>query len=284
MTFMPRSFKPMLVNLYADHTIDENEFPELSASRVAELLRKIPTTYSNYVSWSEKRRRVAAIQARLRTLGYNPGPIDGLPGPRTDSAISLFKASVGLRARPLIGPLTYKALFHAPAQSERLPWMHYAIMLRGLHEVRDYSALKKAFSKSVSWIDPREIPWCGAFVATCMRSAYPNIPIPDNPLGARNWKDFGVNHDPVYGSVLVFWRGSKDGWKGHVGFYYGEDATAYHVLGGNQSNAVTVTRVSKTRLITARMPNEHYFRSGTSQYPRKILLAPNGRPLSYNEA
>lgn len=224
------------------------------------------------------------IQRRLAELGFDPGPVDGVRGPKTDAAIVAFKQSIGLRARPYLGPLTLAALFEAgpPAkgggESVDLPWMKAAQDVRGLHEARNTARLKGWFDKSVSWIDPREIPWCGAFVATCHRIASPGIDLPENPLGARNWLKFGEPCDPVFGATLVFWRGSKSGWSGHVGFYAGEDATHYHVLGGNQSNAVTITRVAKSRFLGARWP------SGVPMNSRKIAVNSAGVPVTTNEA
>lgn len=37
--------------------------------------------------------------------------------------------------------------------------------------------------------------------------------------------------------------------KGHVGFYVGEDAKGYYVLGGNQGDKVSVVRIAKDRLL-----------------------------------
>ena len=219
------------------------------------------------------------IQLRLTGLGFNPGPIDGVRGPRTDAAIVAFKKSIGFRARPYVGPLTLAALSpRSDKVSATIQWMAEAQKVRGLHEQSNTSQLKHWFDKSVSWIDPREVPWCGAFVATCFRLYKPGIPLPENPLGARNWMNFGKPCGAVFGSCLVFWRGSYSGWKGHVGFYYGEDATAYHVLGGNQSNAVTVTRVSKDRLLGARWPTNEVVTGNI------VPLTTSGVPLSINEA
>ncbi|MEG8021785.1 hypothetical protein [Sphingomonas aerolata] len=69
----------------------------------------------------------------------------------------------------------------------------------------------------------------------------------------KSWASWGSRLRPerlAPGAVLVFDRPGG----GHVGFYVGEDATAYHVLGGNQSNAVTVTRIAKGRLTASRWP------------------------------
>lgn len=216
------------------------------------------------------------LQARLHDLGFAPGPVDGVMGPDTEAAIVAFKKSVGLRARPFVGPITEVALMADPGESLH-PWMEYAAGIKGLHEARDHSRLSKWFDRSVSWIDPREIAWCGAFVATCYRRWDPSIALPENPLGARNWGKFGKECLPVFASCLTFWRGSKSGWKGHVGFYWGEDDTHYHVLGGNQSNAVTVSRIDKDRLLSARWPLRTRI-AGTRK-----LLSPAGIPITTNE-
>lgn len=224
---------------------------------------------------------IREVQQRLHDLGFDPGPIDGLRGPRTDAAITAFKASIGFRARPYLGPLTRAALFDdATVQDDSgIPWFNEGRRIMGLHEARNTSALSEWFDRSVSWIDPREIPWCGAFVATCYRKWKPDIALPENPLGARNWGKFGESCDPQLGACLVFWRGSRSGWKGHAGFYAGEDDDAFHVLGGNQSNAVTITRVSRYRLLDARWPEGWWSKPG-----KRVWLTPGGAPLSVNEA
>lgn len=104
------------------------------------------------------------------------------------------------------------------------------------------------------WYPGDDVPWCGLFMAHCIASALPDEPLPANPLGARSWLKLGVAHEPSLGAVLVFWRGRRDGWQGHVGFYAGEDSGAFHVLGGNQSNQVNIARIAKSRLIGARWP------------------------------
>ena len=50
--------------------------------------------------------------------------------------------------------------------------------------------------------------------------------------------------------MLVF---ERDG-GGHVGFYVGEDGTHYHVLGGNQDDAVSIAKIAKSRLVASRWP------------------------------
>lgn len=119
-----------------------------------------------------------------------------------------------------------------------------------------------------------EIPWCGLFVSVIMYRA--GRPVVNSPLWALSWNNFGVAvTTPMLGDVLTFTR--KGG--GHVGIYVGEDATAYHVLGGNQGNEVSVTRIAKSRLSAARRPA---YNSQPANV-RQVLLAANGA-LSENEA
>lgn len=92
-----------------------------------------------------------------------------------------------------------------------------------------------------------EIPWCGLFVAYCAHAK--GLQVVERPLWALNWAKYGTEvSEPMLGDVLTF---KRDG-GGHVGIYVGEDAKYYHVLGGNQSNSVSITRIAKSRLHKAR--------------------------------
>lgn len=94
-----------------------------------------------------------------------------------------------------------------------------------------------------------EIPWCGLYVAIVCQRAKKEIVV--NPLWARNWAKFGVKvYEAGLGDVLVFKRGSG----GHVGFYIGENSTHYYVLGGNQNNQVSITKIRKDRTLAIRRP------------------------------
>lgn len=97
------------------------------------------------------------------------------------------------------------------------------------------------------WYREDSIPWCGLFVGICAKRA--GFPHGQKLLSARAWLDWGQKVEkPMLGDVLVFSRGGG----GHVGIYVGEDGAAYHVLGGNQSDAVNITRIARSRLIGAR--------------------------------
>ena len=76
-----------------------------------------------------------------------------------------------------------------------------------------------------------------------------------NNAAARSWLNVGrAIHDPEPGDVVVFWRGQMDSWTGHVGIFTGVslDGTRIYTLGGNQSNAVTISAYPKERLLSFR--------------------------------
>lgn len=93
------------------------------------------------------------------------------------------------------------------------------------------------------------VPWCGLYVAVIAKRA--GKILPKNPLWALNWANFGTETDtPMLGDVLTFKREGG----GHVAIYVGEDDTAFHCLGGNQSDQVCVTRIKRDRLFKTRRP------------------------------
>jgi uncharacterized protein (TIGR02594 family) len=100
--------------------------------------------------------------------------------------------------------------------------------------------LKKVYTED-------EIPWCGLFIAYCCHAA--GVQVVERPLWALNWAKYGNRVDePMLGDILTFKRNGG----GHVGIYVGEDDKYYHVLGGNQNNSVSVSRIAKSRLHQAR--------------------------------
>jgi uncharacterized protein (TIGR02594 family) len=119
------------------------------------------------------------------------------------------------------------------------------------------------------------VPWCGVFVAECLAEA--GIASPAFAVRAKSWAGWGANlraERLAPGAVLVFERPGG----GHVGFYVGEDAVAYHVLGGNQGDRVSVARLAKERCIARRWPE------GRPVIGKPVLVDGGAVPVSRNEA
>lgn len=188
-----------------------------------------------------------------------------------------------MRPLHLAVPLVCRTPFEIKSAPDplALPWLDVARAALGVTEI----AGPASNPLIISWgkrlkIDYRsdETSWCGLFVAHCIKAALPGEALPASPLGARSWQHFGVPCPvPQPGAVLSFWRVSRQDWRGHVGFYVGEDAGAYHILGGNQGDRVSVARFAKSRFLAARWPATAPPPAGT---PR--LLRADGR-LSVNE-
>lgn len=127
---------------------------------------------------------------------------------------------------------------------------------------------------AAKWYTHDSTPWCGLFMAVCAQRAGKTPP--EKFLSASDWATFGssVGH-AMLGDVLVFHRPGG----GHVGMYVGEDDAAYHVLGGNQSDRVCITRITKDRCVAIRRPT--YINQPANV--RRIFLDASGG-LSENEA
>ena len=96
-----------------------------------------------------------------------------------------------------------------------------------------------------------EIPWCASFVNWCLREAGLNG---TNSASARSFLDWGHDvllEDAKQGDIVVFSRGSNPT-LGHVGFYAGRTQTTINVLGGNQSNQVSLAAYPISKLLSLR--------------------------------
>lgn len=131
----------------------------------------------------------------------------------------------------------------------------------GFTETHDRAALREFMG-----VDPRSTEWCAAFVNSSLHSiGQPGSEsVHDHPLMARSFLEWGVPVDhkdqsPEAGDVVVFPRG-RQSWQGHVGFYVDTvtiDGKEYwQILGGNQSNAVTIELYTPERALAVRRAPE----------------------------
>lgn len=120
------------------------------------------------------------------------------------------------------------------------------------------------------------IPWCGLFMAMAAKRA--TWARPASPLWARAWSTWGIARlgPALLGDVLVFTRVGG----GHVAMYIGEDPTHYHILGGNQSDKVSIVRHEKNQIATRHAP----WRVMEPPNVRRVYLSPHGTPISGSEA
>jgi uncharacterized protein (TIGR02594 family) len=114
-------------------------------------------------------------------------------------------------------------------------------MLKGLH----------------AWWGDDETPWCGVFVAHCLKAA--GLPIAKQWWRARGWVGHGFLYatsrpvlDIPYGALVVLDRPPSKS-HGHVGFHvkatHFNDGPGVVLLGGNQGNKVSYASYPKRRVI-----------------------------------
>lgn len=155
-------------------------------------------------------------------------------------------------------------------------WLQIAEDYNGVREIpgpRHNPTIIRWLERLKAWWRNDEVPWCGVFCAAVMQEA--GLPYPKLYMRAKAWSDYGALMRPDRlspGAILVFDR--KGG--GHVGFYVGEDAGFFYVLGGNQSNAVNVMKLGKSRLVASRWPR------GEPVVGRPVYM--KGGMVSTNEA
>lgn len=150
----------------------------------------------------------------------------------------------------------------APAKPEKLDepvWLKEARKHIGMQEIKG----PKHNATILRWLKDLKLPfnddetaWCGTFVGGVLNDAGKKQFIVKNPAGSRNWLNCGTKLDkPALGCIVVFWRGSKSGWEGHVGFCVGVDQKGnLMILGGNQSDAVNIKPFSVNRVLGYRWP------------------------------
>lgn len=129
-----------------------------------------------------------------------------------------------------------------------------------------------------AWYEKDEQAWCAVFVNRILLAC--QLPMSGGGftlLRAASFTTWGQSMlgGPVPGAIMVF---NRDGGS-HVGFYVGENADYYRILGGNQGNAVSETWFAKDQLVAIRWPLPV-----SMPWVNRILLTEDGTPVLTNEA
>jgi len=93
--------------------------------------------------------------------------------------------------------------------------------------------------------------WCAIFAWKILSNLnlYKGKPI----VRARDFLKLGANlKDPEIGALVVLWRGSRNGAKGHVGWVTGIKPGYIRIVGGNQMNKVGENWFSQERVLEYR--------------------------------
>jgi len=133
-------------------------------------------------------------------------------------------------------------------------------------------------SVGADWVEHDSVAWCAAFLGHCLERAGIRS---TRKLTARSYLTFGEPvelKDAREGDIVVFKRGNVS-WQGHVGFYVSDGSGKIAVLGGNQSNAVTIAKYPKTSLLGIR----RVISKCTATAPSIMAVQRRLRDLGYHE-
>lgn len=142
-------------------------------------------------------------------------------------------------------------------------WLSRARDFIGLHEIpgamNEPKIVQLWRDAHMEYIHDDETAWCSAFVCAMLERSMINSTRKANARSFEHWgidcNDLGTSEIPL-GAILVFNRPPNPE-QGHVGFAVGITPEGnLMVLGGNQSDKVSIATFKKGRLISARWPTE----------------------------
>ncbi len=157
---------------------------------------------------------VKSSEKKLKSLGFEPGKIDGAFTASTQKAVKQFQKKHHLKQTGAVGAGTMKAIDQAIKAKNGGMILETARKWLGTHERGDNI---NPFSKALG--RPPEA-WCADFVSYCAKKAGLKL----NTASAQGVADFLKSkgtwkgrHNPQPGDALTFrWDGSQ-GWADHVG-------------------------------------------------------------------
>lgn len=117
----------------------------------------------------------------------------------------------------------------------------------GYHEPR---ILEYAKESGFDVVDD-ETAWCSIFINWCAIKAGLKR---SGAKDARSWLKTGKSTNFENAHIVVYWRESKESWKGHVGIpvSFNKDKSVIYTLGGNQSNMVCIKGYGSDRFLDFR--------------------------------
>lgn len=188
--------------------------------------------------------------------------VDGIFGPRTETAVRRYQASAGIGIDGIAGVHTWAALErgltshggHAVSIAldfGRAPWVSIAIREIGQAqepESRHNPRILQYHATTTLGATSDETAWCSSFVNWCLRQA--GI-VGTNSAAASSWLHWGKICGPSAGSITVIYEfdtrsrpRSRSGY--HVGFLVEDTGTHLKLLGGNQSARVKISSYPKS--------------------------------------
>ncbi len=196
---------------------------------------------------------VAQVQRQLKSVGFNPGPIDGIFGPRTRAAVIAFQKHAHIAVDGVVGPQTRGALakFGAngagPADGYDPPAPSGSLAQRVLNEAASHLGFRERgengnpFSRYFG--RPSEA-WCADFVSYVFEKS--GRPLGQNGVGFAAVRDMAAwfqrrgayfHGTPKPGDV-IFFDNTRPGTYNHVGVVSRVEGGVVYTIEGNTSDQV----------------------------------------------
>jgi Putative peptidoglycan binding domain/CHAP domain len=197
-------------------------------------------------------REVAAIQKKLTTLGYAPGPTDGIYGVATAGAVRAFQRDHKLEVDGIFGPKTRSALKATKIPSRPSPIIRKPSTVgnKALTEALKHLGVKEKPAGSNRtqfgrWFGVDGCPWCNIFVSYCFA-------IGAKSILCQGFKGAGVySKGCTYVPTTEAWLRARGMWKGRtsplpgdIAIYNWDGGAPDHIgiveqyLGGGKFNAI----------------------------------------------
>jgi uncharacterized protein (TIGR02594 family) len=159
---------------------------------------------------------------------------------------------IGWMASKYLAPLGHATA--PPSDREEFGWMPLALGELGVKELEGMANNPRVLEYLRSTELDHELasedstPWCSGLVNWCVEHAgFAGT----NSAAAKSWLDWGRPiTTPRRGCITVLSRGRAGG---HVGFFIESTPSALRLLGGNQSNEVSIAGFDKERLLGYRV-------------------------------
>lgn len=222
---------------------------------------------------------IEIAQAKMKAAGVYDDLIDGEFGENSLKAVQKLLDKAGFQAPKIEQGKGGSVQPNPPA------WIIEASKHIGVKEIvgpKHNPTIIGWIKKLGGWFTDDETPWCGTFIAQCLKEAKRGYP--KHWYRALAYESYGSKlAKPAYGSIGVMARTGG----GHVTFIVGETNDGKYLvgLGGNQSNAVNLMKFPKARFTAFVWPT---YDSGvaSSPYPDRYNLPKydNSLKVSTNEA
>lgn len=192
--------------------------------------------------------------------------VDGEFGTRTEAAVRVFQASIGIAIDGIVGMKTWAALKGIAPQydvsvtmtaiSPETPWLEVArkeIGQRERHGNQHNPRILEYHTATKLHASDDETPWCSSFVNWCLMRV--NI-TGTRSASASSWINWGKPSGLKAGAITVICGHSSSGSPYHVAFFLQDTGSHFKLLGGNQSNRVreSIYPKSSWRIICHRWP------------------------------